>query len=219
MAKQLEVIKFRDLIPVTSIPRFVPDLGFLAIEVVGNDFSSVEQVIINEVPAPEFIVLDKHKMYVQLPDAAQSAISTVEVVSSNFTRFGTGSKVSYELGNKTKTVEGILKLVQLFIKWMLQSPNSDIFNPDRGGGLQELVGKLDTDKKMNVLLASVSRSVQSTVAQIRTAQAKVSGLPLSELLLSAEVLDFEIYKEQMEARVKVTVQSTAGAQAVASLGL
>jgi hypothetical protein len=219
MAGQLEVIKFRDLIPVTSIPRFVPDLGYLAIEVVGDDFSSVERIFINEVLAPEFIVLNKHRMYVQLPDAAYDVISSIEVVSSNFTRFGAGAKVSYELGDKTKVVSGILKLVQLFTKWMLQSPNSDIFNPERGGGLQELVGRLDTDKKMNVVLASVSRSVQNTVTQIRSAQSRAYGLPLSERLLSAEVTDFEVYREQMNASVKVAIQSAAGSQAVAALAL
>lgn len=219
MAKQLEVIKFRDLIPVTRIPRFVPDLGYLAIEVEGKDFSNVERVFVNEVPAPEFIILDRHRMYVQLPDAAKSTISSIEVVSSNFTKFGTGAKVSYELGNKTKTVSGLLKLVQLFTKWLLQSPGSDIFSQDRGGGLQELVGRLDTDKKMTVVLASVSRSVQNTVTQIRAAQAKVSGLPLSERLLTAEVTDFDVFKEQMQARVKVQIQSAAGQQAVSALEL
>lgn len=219
MSNQLEVIKFRDLVTVTGIPRFVPELGFPAIEVVGEDFSSVERIYINEVSAPEFIVVNKHKMYVQLPEAALSSISSIEVVSSNFTRLGAGSKVSYELGNKTKTVSGLLKLVQLFIKWMLQSPNSDIFNPERGGGLQELVGKLDSDKQLNVVLASVSRSVQNTVAQIRAAQARVLGLQLSERLLSAEVTDFVIFKEQMEAQVKVSIQSAVGQQAVAALEL
>jgi hypothetical protein len=219
MANQLEVVKFRDLVPVSSIPRFVPDLGYLAIEVRGEDFSSVERVYINEVLAPEFIIIDTHTMYVQLPEAAQSSISSIEVVSSSFTRFASGSKISFELGNKTKTTSGLLKLVQLFTKWMLQSPNSDIFNPERGGGLQELVGKLDTDAQMNVVLSTVTRSVQNTVTQIRTVQANTPGLPLDERLLSAEVVDFIVQKAQMSAFVKVSIQSAAGQTASATLAL
>jgi hypothetical protein len=210
MPKQLEIVKYRDVIPVTSIPRFVPDLGYLAIEVHGEDFSSVESVYINDVRAPEFIILNSRTMYVQLPEAAQSSISSIEVVSSRFTHNASASKLSFELGNKTKTVSGLLKLVQLFTKWILQSPNSDIFNPERGGGLQELVGHLSSDAQMNVVLSSVDRAVQNTVTQIRSAQTKVSGLPLEERLLTAEVADFSVQKDQMSASVKVVIRSAAG---------
>ena len=108
---QLEVIKFRDLIPIQSVPRYVPGFDNPTIEITGEDFSSAASILINEVPAPEFIIVNKHSLYVQLPEAAQNGISTIEVLSSKFTRTTSSSKISYEIGDKTRTVSGILKLV------------------------------------------------------------------------------------------------------------
>jgi hypothetical protein len=219
MAKQLEVVRYRDLVPVSNIPRFVPGLGYPTIEIIGDDFSSVERILVNEVNAPEFIILTKHKMYVQLPPAAYERITTIEVLSSKFTKNSEGSKVSYELGSKTRTVEGILKLVQLFMKWMLQSPGSDIFNLDRGGGLQDMAGRLISNRTMDTIVSAVSRAVTSTTSQIRTAQNNVRGLPASERLLSADLVDISVFDKQMQAQVKVKITSVAGADAVSSLEL
>jgi hypothetical protein len=219
MASQLEVIKFRDLLPVQGIPRFVPGFALPTLEIKGDDFRTVEKILINEVPAPEFIIVNKHTIYVQLPDAARNKISNIQVVSSKFTKTNHYSVIQYELGTKTKTVSGLLKLVQLFVKWMLQSPNSDIFNPARGGGMQELVGKVQTTKTMDSVASAISRAVSNTVTQIRAAQVNTQGLPLDERLLGAEIQDIQIFEKQMEARVKISIRSVAGQEAVAALEL
>lgn len=216
---QLEVIKFRDLIPIQSIPRYVPGFDVPTIEIFGEDFSSVEKILVNESPSPEFIIINKHSLYVQLPLSAQTSISTIEVLSSKFTRTTQSSKVSYELGDKTRTVSGILKLIQLFVKWIMQSPNSDIFNPERGGGLQELVGNFSSTKQMDRILSSLTRAVGNTTTQIRAAQTNIPGLPLNERLLSAEIVDLDVYAQQMEARARVSLRSVSGDQALASLEL
>jgi len=216
---QLEVIKFRDLIPIQSVPRYVPGFDNPTIEITGEDFSSAASILINEVPAPEFIIVNKHSLYVQLPEAAQNGISTIEVLSSKFTRTTSSSKISYEIGDKTRTVSGILKLVQLFTKWIMQSPDSDIFNPERGGGLQELVGNFSSTKQMDRILTALTRSVGNTVTQIRASQSNIPSLPLDERLLSAEIIDLDVYAQQMEARARVFLRSVAGDEALASLEL
>jgi len=218
MSYQLEVVKFRDLVEALSIPRFVPGLDPPAIEIKGEDFRSVERVIINGQNAPEFIIINQKTIYAQIPGSIQR-IQSVEMLSSNFTRSTIASKLSYELGPKTRKVEGILKLIQLFTKWLLQTPGSDIFNPERGGGLLALVGSMGTGRSMDTIIGSVSRAVQSTVSQMRSAQINVSGLPLSEQLLSADITDFDIFERQMEARIKVLVTSMAGNEAVTALEL
>jgi hypothetical protein len=218
MSVQLEVVRFRDLIEVLSIPRFVPGTTPPALEIKGEDFRSVERVVINDQSSPEFIIINKKTIYVQIPEAIKR-IKTIEVLSSNFTRSTSSSKLSYEIGPKTRKVEGILKLMQLFIKQLLQTPGSDIFNPERGGGLLTLVGAMGTGRGMNTIVGSVSRAVQTTVSQMRSSQINVPGLPLSEQLLSAEVTDFDIFERQMEARVKVLLVSMAGKEAVTALEL
>jgi hypothetical protein len=218
MSRQLEVVRFRDLVQVQSIPRFVEGLSAPTIEILGDDFRSVDRVLINEVSSPEFLIVNQGTLYVQIPDSVRR-INTVEVLSSKFTKTTQSSKLSYEIGNKTLVVEGILKLLQLFVKWLLQSPGSDIFDPDRGGGLLELVGQTGTSRRMGPTIGAVSRSVQATVSQIRAAQINVTGLPLSERLLSADVVDFDIFERQMEIRAKISLTSMAGKEAVASLEL
>lgn len=218
MAVQIEVVKFRDLIPVTSV-GFAQGFDELTLDITGEDFQNVEQVLVNEIRCPEFIILTKNRMYAQLPSGAKNQISTIEVVSSTFTKTTAASKISYSFGNKTKTVSGILKLVQLFAKWMLQTPGSDIFNPERGGGLQEIVGQMPSSRKMDQVLGALTIIIQNTTSQIKSAQLKHSNLPADERLLSAELLDVNVYEKEMEASVKVAISSVAGKDAVASLSL
>jgi hypothetical protein len=218
MAYQLEVVRFRDLLPVLAIPGFVKGLTPRMVELRGADFSSAERVNINETPSPEFMIVNKTTIYAQLPDS-NGPLSSIEVLSSKFSRDVESALLSFEIGGKTRKVEGILKLVQLFTKWILQSPGSDLFNPSRGGGLQQIVGKVTTGKDMQPVFASITRAVNATVSQIRAAQINVSELPLSERLLSANLLDMKVYEEHMQARARVSLQSVGGAEAVAALVL
>lgn len=216
MGFQLEVVRFQDLLPVQSMPGFVQGLTPTSLEIRGADFSSAEKVMINEQAVPEFMIVNKQTIYAQLPEDTQ-AISSVRVLSSKFSRDYESSLVSFEIGNKTRKVDGILKLVQLFTKWVLQSPGSDLFNPTRGGGLQQIVGKITTGKDMQPVFASLTRAINTTVAQIRAAQINMGQLPLSERLRSADLLDMTIYEEQMQARARVSLLSAGGAEAVSAL--
>lgn len=218
MAAQLEVIKFRDIVSISSIPRLVPGFEEPTIEINGKDFRSVSKVLINSSPSPEFIIINKNTIYAQLPYTA-AGIKTIEVISNRFTRNESDSRLEYEIGDKTQTVTGIQKLVQLFVKWILQSPGSDIFDVDRGGGLQEMVGQITSGRNMSPVLGAITRAITTTSAQIRTAQVNAKNLPLNERLLSADVQDLQINDQQMEARVRIKVRSVAGPEAVADLGL
>lgn len=217
MASQLEVVKLRDIVEMSSVPRFVPGFEVPTIEIKGKDLRNVGQVVINDSPSPEFIIVNKTTIYAQLPSTVE--VRSVELVGNRYTGVADYSKLDFEIGSKTRLVSGIQKLVQLFTKWILQSPGSDIFNPTRGGGLQDIVGQVTTSRNMAPILGVVVRAVSSTTSQIRSAQVNTRGLPLDERLLSAEVVDFKVFDQQMEARVDVLVRSVAGPQGVANVGL
>lgn len=218
MAYAFEVIRFRDLLEVTSLPGFVPGLTPATLIVRGADLSSAETVLINEMPAPEFMIVNKSTIYAQLPESTQR-IATIEVLSSRFTRTIESSKVQFAIGDKTRKVDGILKLVQLFTKWILTSPGSDMFNPSRGGGLQQIVGQVSTTKEMQPVLASITRSITNTVSQMRASQIGVPNLPVNERILSANLLGMDVYEAQMQARARVLIRSMGGADAVSALVL
>lgn len=217
MAAQLEIIKFRDVLDIGSI-GFVRGITPTTMHLKGTDLSKADRIIINEMDSPEFIIIDKQTIYAQLP-LGVSRIASIEVISSGFTRSISASKLTFEIGNKTRKVEGVLKLVQLFAKWILQSPGSDIFNPSRGGGLQEIVGKVSTTRDLQPIFATITRAISITTTQIRSAQINVPELPLSERLLSANLVDIDIYEANMEARAKVRLISVAGESALSDLVL
>lgn len=219
MTQQLEIVQFRDLIEVKALSRFVPGFSVPTLEVVGEDFTSVEEVLINEVKAPSFIIVNKTTLWAELPESARGRITTVEVLSSGFTKTAVGSRVDFRIGDNTRRITGLLKLSQLFMKWMLQSPGSDIYNPSRGGGLQDLIGKLISTDNISPLLATSTRAVSTTSSQIRSAQAGYPGLPQNERLLAANVDNLYVAKDKALVSLRVNITSVAGQDAVAALTL
>lgn len=215
----LEVIKFRDTIKVRSIPRFVPGVSPPMLEIIGEDFSSVEEVLINSATSPEFMVVSNTRLWAALPSAAQGSIRTVEVISAKFTKTAGSSSIQFKIGTKPREISGILKLTQLFTKWMLQSPGSDIFAQSRGGGIQKLVGQITSTRGMEPVMAAITQAVQDTSSQLRAAQIRVGNIPADESLLSAELLDFGIFEDRMEAQARIRLQSVAGDAAVTNLEL
>ena len=218
MAFTLEVIRFRDLLEVTGIAGFVPNMSPPAMVIHGSDLSSADTVLINEMVSPGFMIANKETIYAQLPTGTKR-IATIEILSNSFTKTVEASKVQFAIGDKTRKVEGILKLVQLFTKWILTSPGTDIFNPARGGGMQQIVGQVATTREMQPVFASITQSVNRTVTQIRAAQMYVPALPISERLLSASLIDLKIYEAQMQARARVQIRSIGGTDAVSALVL
>jgi len=214
----LEVIKFRDVLPVSLIPRLVPGTPDLTVELKGEDFRSAEVVSINDLSSPEFVIIDKQTIYAQIPTGIDQ-IKTVSVISSNFTTTKTASKILYQVGSKTHSISGLLKLVQLFIKVLLQSQGSDIFNPELGGGLQDLVGRITSTKRPDKVLGAISQAIGQTESQIRKAQLDTPGLALTERLLSASILDIHMLESQDEARARVQIDNIVGQTGVAALEL
>lgn len=214
----LEVVKFRDVVRVSHIPGIVRDLVKPTVELEGEDFSSVESVRVNDLESPEFVVLSRTRLIAVLPGGVER-INTVSVLSSNFTFTAEGSRVFFRTGNKTRQISGLLALVQLFTKWMLQSPGSDIFNPERGGGLQRMVGQAMSSHRIDPLLATVARSVDTTARQIRSSQLRRSGIPLDERLLAATLVGVNVFEPTLEVSARVKLDAVSGRSAISNLEL
>lgn len=82
-----------------------------------------------------------------------------------------------------------------------------------------MVGSITTSRTMGPVLATVTRAVQNTVVQMRAAQIQFPLLPLSERILSADIVDLDVFEAQMQARLRVNLRSVAGKQGVAEVGL
>lgn len=214
----LEVIKFRDIIPVRSVNRFLPGVTPRTIEISGEDFSNADEVLINDSIVPEFVIVNKTTMYVQLPSDAQQ-IRTISIRSANFTRTSEASRIDYKVGNKTRAISGILRLTQLFVRYLLTSQGSDIYHPNEGGGLQDVVGILGSTNKTAPILSAVNSAVRRTTDQIVRNQLNLPGLSLDERLLSASVLDLRTTQGLDEVVARVLLVSYAGNEATVNLQL
>lgn len=218
MALSLEVIKFRDILRVESIPRLIPGAPVTTVELKGEDFNSADVVTINDMLSPAFIIVNKHTIFAELPEHVRQ-ISKVAVLSSRFTTTGEASQVVFQVGKKTRSVTGVLKLTQLFIKILLTTPGRDVFDKSIGGGLLDLVGQVTSVSRSDKALAAVAKAVSNTAAQIKRTQLNVSKLPLNERLLSAELIDLRMLKGTDEARARVQITSVAGVVGVAAVEL
>ena len=213
----LSLIKYSDLIPVSSVNRIV-SYNPMVIEIEGSDFSSVSEILVNDIVLEEFIVVSKKIIYLTLPPNVQQ-VRTLSVRSTSFTKTESGSIVEYKIGNKTKTVNGILRLTQMFIRYLLTSPGSDIFNPTEGGGLQDIVGVVGTTGKNSSVLGALSQAVRKTSEDIIRTQRSLTNLPLEARLLSARLLDLASTKNTDSAQMRILIESYAGKDATANLSL
>lgn len=211
----LEIIKFRDVLKVTEIGGFVPNLP-RTIEIKGEDFSSAETISINDIPVEEFVIINKMTALVQLPESVDQ-VKTIDVISADFTRTAAASTMSFAIGDRSKALTGLLKLVQLFVKVLMTSQGSDIFDPDWGGNLQDIVGSLISTNRTDVVGGAVARSISSTSDQIRRAQLSLSNVPLEERLLTASLVKLSILRQTDEVRVRVLIDSVAGQRALTGI--
>jgi len=216
MSNSLEVIKFRDIIRLTELPKYVSGQDELTMEVRGEDFSSVEKVYLNEKEVFDYTIFNRNLMWLKVPSDV-SELRSLEVISGNFTKTNIASKVTYQIGTSPKKISGILALVQLYTKWLLQGPGSDIWNPSRGGGMQDIIGSLVNIDRMDRVLSAITQAVEFTSSQIRTAQTSAKGLALSERLLSATLVDINRVEERLEVHTRIHIISMAGDEAVNAL--
>jgi hypothetical protein len=219
MSYALEVVRFRDALKVSEAVRYVPNQVVTTLEIRGDDFRTASAVRVNDVVAPTFQVVNKNIMWIPLTADMGTALRTVEVDSHDFTRTVNASRVIFEIGEQTRKISGILKLLQLYTKWILQTPGSDIFNPARGGGLQSLLNRVVSIEKMNHVMSLVTRAVDKTTRQIKTAQSGANILPLDERLLDASIQEVKRSYEKLGVQVSVMIVSVAGEDAISSIML
>lgn len=219
MAVDFQVVYPQESIKLNSI-RAARVGAFSAIRVSGDDFRSVDEVIINDIPSPDVIILGKTELIAQLPDAMQTApdVRSVTVLSKKFS-LSARSLLRFRVGKRPGKVRGIQRLVQLFIKILFQTPGSDIFNKGAGGGVMNKVGVTFGADEGNNLVTDFVIAVNRTQRQILAMQGRDQRSPRDERLLSANVTGAQFDKLQGAYYVTIEIVSQAGRSATANLEL
>jgi len=218
MATDLQIVFPVDQVPLTQVTQ-VPGLYPRTLSIAGSDFRAVDQVLLNSVISPSVVVLNPNRLLAQVPlSIAGDTISSVSVLSKTLT-LTARSLLRFELNTRTQKVNGLLRLIQFFVKVLFTTPGTDIFSPNLGGGALKNLGGSFTGADGKGIVADFYVAVDQTVKQITALQARSPQLPRSERLLSATVIGANFNAQETALIASVNLLSQTGQSALANLML
>ena len=212
----IKIIAIKDILPVNRV-GFVPDFSPLSLKIDGSGFLEANEVHINDIPSPEFMVLSGGTLIAQVPDSqVRSKIRSVTVFSTVPTPTRS-SILRFEVGRTVSSLQGLEKLVQLFTKLLLQTPGSDLFNPEDGGGVLSIVGRVVGKRDTSPLSASLVSAVNRTRDQLIAKQNQITRIPPDERLLRADTQAVGFNPNTSTLAARISVGAVSGRTAVANL--
>ena len=222
MAVDLQIVFPQEVIRLNQI-RYTPagPLGLpKALDIIGEDFRSVDEVLINEIESPDVLILSNRRLIAQLPDVLQRApnIISVTVTSRNLT-VTPRSLIKFRVSDQPGRVSGILRLIQLFLKLLFTTPGSDIWNKRSGGAGLRRIGQTFGSDAGGSIISDFVISVNNTARQIVSTQGRDPMLPRDERLLSAKVISASFNREMGAVLTAIELTSQAGRAATANLEL
>lgn len=211
-----QVVRLQDVLPITSITRLV-GVSPRSVEILGSDFINVESVYLNDSLSPSIIVMSEKRILAQVPsDQVNETIRSAYVLSTRLS-FTQRSLVELSIGRRPQKVSGVLMLVQNFVRILLRTPGTNIFNPNLGGGLFKSIGKNiganSRDRVGSDIAVSVARTRQAFIA----AQTPDRRIPPEERLLTADIIGLSVVPEQGTIYATISVKSQAGSSAAATI--
>lgn len=214
----LKILTIRDLLPITRV-EYAAGVTPLSVLITGDRLDQASFVYVNDVEAPEFAVLSSGRIIAQVPTGERNSVLRKLAVVATVPSANRRSLLHFEVGPSIKSITGLEKLVQAFSKLLLQSPGTDKFRPNEGGGLLKLVGQNVSKGDSKNLQAAVVGSVTRTRDQLLARQGPDRRIPPDERLLTAitEAVGFDAATTTLSARIAVSAVS--GQAAVANLTL
>lgn len=171
---------------ITNNPMGVTFFGGM-LQLTGSDFTQVQRVKVNNLDMP-FTVVSKSEIICTIPENSPT-IDQVDVITSA-TTVSRRTYFEYMVGADVQAVQGAQKLIQQFIKLLMTSKGSDIFNPGRGGSLQEFVGTNFAADNPTSLVAQITMRIVQCGFEMAMMQG-MAGIPDDERLISVDVLGIE----------------------------
>jgi hypothetical protein len=217
MAVDFQVVQPQESVRLSSVTML--DGPPRSIDVIGTDFRSVDEVLVNQIPAEDVVILSKNRLTATVPASLTGQeVLSVKVLSRRLT-VSAQSLIRFRVSRSPGKVTGILRLVQKYLKILFTTPGSDAFDPSLGGGALKAIGRTFGFKEGNEIVNSLVIALDTTSRQLIALQARDSSLPLDERLLSAKILRANFNKEETTVDVAVEITSQAGTSAVANVGL
>ncbi len=208
----ISLLKILDIAPVSGIQN-VTGVSPRTLMIRGTDFRAVEQVLIHGYNSPEFIVVSQTELLAQVPSAlVDTTIYDVTVMSSNFT-LTDRSLLTLDVGSRVRRVSGILRLLQTYIRMLIRTQGTNIFNKQLGGSMMKSIGTNVTQSA----ISDVSVAISKTTADIIAQQSLIKEIPPTERLLSATVSGFYADPENTTIFATITITNHSGVNAAATI--
>jgi len=216
LAVDLQIVFPQESILIKSV-TVVPGSSPPAVLVIGQDFSAVDEVLVNEIVVPSYYVVSPTQLYAILPDIVPpGTIQSVSVTSRRLT-ITDKSFLKFRIGKQPSKVTGILRLVQVFVKVLFTTPGSDIFNKNLGGGALKNLGRTFSKGETKSIVSDFVIAVDNTSRQLISTQSRQPQLPADERLISADVVSATFDMQQSALIAAVEVTSQAGRSATANV--
>ncbi len=212
MMDTIQVIRLLDVLQVSSIAN-APGVHPRSLIVKGTDFHAVEQVLINGMVSPEFVAYSTTQLVAEVPDAITDAIITDVAVLSSAITLTDRSLVEFTAGTRPRKANGVLRLMQVFLRQLLRTPGTNVFHPNSGGGMIRRVG----GNISNSAAADIAVAVGQTKTYIVGVQSAERNIPASERLLSAEIGGLSVDPANASIYVTVILTSHSGKRGAATL--
>lgn len=205
-----------EVIPLVAV-RQVQGAGPRTLDISGSDFRSVDQVLINEIPSSQVVVVSETRLLAVVPSIiTQQVIRSISVLSLRLTA-SPRSIIFFKIGKQPSKVRGILRLVQLFLKILLTTPGRDIFTKKVGGAALKNIGRTFGKSQSGGIVSDLVLSVETTSRQILSVQGRDASLPFDERLLSAKITQSSFDTSTASLMVSIELTSAAGQAATANL--
>jgi len=215
MALDFQVVFPQEAINLTQV-RLADSVLVRTLDILGEDFTSVDQVFINSVASPDVVVVSKTRLLAQVPGSQLLApITSVQVLSRRLT-LTDKSLIKLQIGPTPSKVRGILRLVQLFLKLLFTTPGTDIFAPNSGAAALKNLGRTFGKNEGGVIVSDFVVAVTNTQKQIVALQSRDPSIPRDERLLSARVVKATANRTDGLV-VSVELTSQAGRAALANV--
>ncbi len=214
----IKILIIRDLLPISTV-EIASGVFPISLLITGDRLDQANQVLVNDIESTEFVVLSANRLLVKIPvSEINSTIRKITVIA-NIPSTNRKSILHFEVGSSFKSIKGLEKLIQAFCKLLIQTPGSDRFRPDEGGGLMKLVGRNVSKGGVSNLQASVVGAVSRTRDQFLSRQGPNRRIPSDERLLTVttESVGFDTNTTTLSARIFLSAVS--GKIAVANLTL
>jgi len=211
----IQFVQYLDLLPFKQVIA-LPNAPVPTLDVYGNDFSSVSTVYVNGIESPSVVAVSKSRLWVQVPDSMRGSKISDLAVYSNGVIATERSKIVYSLRGR-KSTRGITKLIQYFVKLLVQKKGRDVYDGGVGGGLNAMIGRPIQHNARNRFESVLFGQINSVAAYIRGVQQSNGRVPLDERLLAATIQGIGYSPDTGSASARVLIRSEAGGAGLAGL--